>query len=598
MNAFRRLLAYALSEKPALAAAVLISLAGMLFELARPWPLKVIVDYVLGHQPPPPWLASLAAVLPHAGTQGGLLGWSIAALVAITLAAAGLSYCGTSLVVRLCYRLVHRLSSQLFGKLLRLSLSFHQKQSAGDLIQRMSQDVFSVHVAISAVLLPAVISLCTLVGMFLILVMIDPVMAVIAMVVVPGLAGALLLFAGAMDRATRGRYDEQASFMSFVEQSLSGIKVVQGFARERYLQDELDQRAERFGGAYTRDVRIGTGYKQSTLIVTGLSAALVLAVGAWRVIEGHISLGDLLILTSYLAALYGPVEAISAALGGAVQSGSQGRRVFDVLDSEEQVDEPAHPADPGEIKGSLTFENVSFRYAKKSASDHRKILDGVSFSAEPGEIVSIVGATGVGKSTLISLISRFYDPSEGRVLLDGRDLRNLPVDRLRRSVALVLQDPYLFPVSIAQNIAFGSSDAEPWMIEQAARIACAHDFISRLPEGYETNLGERGASLSGGERQRISIARAMLRETPILILDEPTSSLDARTEAQILQNLAKSARQRTTFFISHRLSTIKRADKIIVLEDGRIVESGRHEDLIKQGRTYSALYRHQELAAL
>lgn len=599
MNAYRRLLSYAGNEKPGLALAFVIAFVGMIFELARPWPLKVVVDYILGGQEMPAALASSIAWLPGIETQSGLLAWTIAALVIITLVAAALSLIGTVMVVKVCYRLVHRLASELFAKLQRLSLSYHQKQAGGDLIQRMSQDVYCVHMAISAVLLPAIISVCSLVAMFVILANIDLVLAVVSMIVVPGLAGALLLFAKAMDRATRRRYDELGNFMSFVDQALAGIKVVQGFNRERMLEAKLQNHAEDLGDAYTRDVKLGAAYKQSTLIVTGLATAAVLGMGAWRTIGGHISLGDLLVFTSYLATLFGPVEAISVALGAAVVSGSQARRVFEVLDSGEEVPELPDPVALGEVKGELSFEHVSFSYDEDGeASKRRIILDDVSFTASPGEIVAIVGATGMGKSTLVSLISRFYDPGAGRITLDGKDLRDLPLRELRSNVSLVLQEPYLFPASIAENIAFGVDQAPLPEVHEAAKLACAHDFISRLPLGYATNLAESGASLSGGERQRIAIARAILRKAPILIMDEPTSALDARTEAQILQNLAQSARERTTFFISHRLSTIKRADKIIVLEEGRIVEAGRHDDLIGHGGTYSALYRHQELATL
>lgn len=599
MNAYRRLLGYAANEKPGLALAFVIAFAGMLFELARPWPLKVVVDYVLGDQPMPAALTASVGWLPGIDTQGGLLAWSITALIVITLVAAALSLVGTVLVVRVCYRLVHSLASELFAKLQRLSLSYHQRQAGGDLIQRMSQDVYCVHMAISSVLLPAIISVCSLVFMFVILAQIDLVLALVSMVVVPGLAGALMLFAKAMDRATRRRYDELGSFMSFVDQALAGIKVVQGFNREKMLEAKLQGHAEQLGEAYTRDVQLGMAYKQSTLIVTGLATAAVLGMGAWRTIGGYISLGDLLVFTSYLATLFGPVEAISVALGAAVVSGSQARRVFEVLDSGDEVPELAEPVILPAIKGELSFEHISFSYRPEGKKDEaRAILYDVSFTASPGEIVAIVGATGMGKSTLVSLISRFYDPSDGRIMLDGHNLRDLSLRQLRSNVSLVLQEPYLFPASIAENIAFGVDEAPLSAVHEAAKLACAHDFISRLPLGYATNLAESGSSLSGGERQRIAIARAIMRKAPILILDEPTSALDARTEAQILQNLARSARERTTFFISHRLSTIKRADKIIVLEEGRIVEAGCHDDLVQQDGTYSALYRHQELATL
>jgi ATP-binding cassette subfamily B protein/subfamily B ATP-binding cassette protein MsbA len=270
-----------------------------------------------------------------------------------------------------------------------------------------------------------------------------------------------------------------------------------------------------------------------------------------------------------------------------------------VFDTPEEISEPDTPVLLDRIEGRVEFRGVSAGYLRPGAmGDRVEVLHDISFVANPGETVAIIGATGMGKSTLVSLISRFYDPFQGQVLVDGHDIRTLSLQQLRSNVGLVLQEPFLFPMSIASNIAFGLTDIDRERIVEAARIACADEFIRRLPHGYDSVLSEHGGGLSGGERQRISIARAVLKRCPILILDEPTSSLDARTEAQILTNLRDTAGQRTTFVISHRLSTIRRADRIFVLNEGRIVESGRHEELIARESVYHSLYRQQEVAAL
>jgi ATP-binding cassette subfamily B protein len=599
MTAYWRLIGYTRSSRVGLLVVLAVMLAGMLFELARPWPLKVIVDYGLSGLARPPWVETVAAWLPFADSTTGLVAWSVAALAVMVLAAATLAYLGTVLVVRICYGLVYRMAGDLYAKLQRLSLSYHQRQSVGDLIQRMSQDVYSAHIAVSSVLLPMIISICTLVGMFVIMLTIDVVMTLVALLVVPGLVGSLAFLAGPMDRATRARYDQQAGFMAFVERGLAGIKVAQGFAREAYLQGEMEQRSTRFGEAYNRDVRISELYKQLTVMVTGLATAAVLGIGAWRTLAGFITVGDMLVFVSYLAALYGPLWAIATAFGAAVRAGSQARRVFEVLDTPEEISEPGNPLLLDRIEGRVEFRAVTAGYSLPGALDDRvEVLHDISFVANPGETVAIIGATGMGKSTLVSLISRFYDPWQGAVLVDGHDIRTLSLQQLRDNVGLVLQEPFLFPMSIASNIAFGLPDISHEQISEAAKVACADEFIQRLPHGYDTVLTEHGGGLSGGERQRISIARAVLKRCPILILDEPTSSLDARTEAQILANLRQTAGQRTTFVISHRLSTIRRADSIFVLEEGRIVESGRHEELIAREAVYHSLYRQQEVAAL
>lgn len=599
MATFWRLVGYARGSRMGLLGALGILLLGMLFELARPWPLKFVIDYGLGDIPRPDWLAAVAAHLPLGETTHGLIIWSVAALVVTVIGAAGLAYAGTVFTVRICYRLVFRMARDLYAKLQRLSLSYHQRQSIGDLIQRMSQDVFSAHIATSAVLLPTIIALCTLLGMFFIMISIDVVMTLVAMMIVPALIAALALYAGPMDRATRARYDEQANFMAFIERGLAGIKVAQGFARETLLQREMEKLALQFGDAYTKDVRIGEAYNQVTVLVTGLATAAVMGIGAWRALAGYITVGDLLIFISYLAALYGPIQAVSTAFGAGVRAGAQARRVFEVLDTHEEIVDPPQAVKFERIQGHIEFRDVVAGYVTdETAGSRLEVLHDISLEANPGETVAIIGATGMGKSTLVSLISRFYDPWEGQVLVDGHDVRELSLKSLRSNVGLVLQDSYLFPVSIADNIAFGQPGVELDQVRAAARMACADDFIMELPKQYDTILTEHGGGLSGGERQRISIARALVKQTPILILDEPTSSLDARTEATILNNLRQSAATRTTFVISHRLSTIRRADRIFVIEDGRIVESGRHEELIELGAVYHSLYKQQESAAL
>jgi ABC-type multidrug transport system fused ATPase/permease subunit len=596
---FFRLLAFARPHLWRLALTFVVALCGVGLELARPWPIKLVIDSVIGSQPLPSWLGRLLAGWPGASSPSARLMYAVAAAVLIVLLASVVSLVVLRSIVRIAQRMVFDLSRLLFSRLQRLSLAYHGRHTVGDLLQRTSQDVFVAHFAVSQVAIPGLASLITLLAMFGIMLRLDPTLAVVAISAVPFLIAALVLFTRPLNDATTVQYTVQGRMMAFLEQSLSGIKVIQGFARERYVEDRLELEARQLGHAYNRLAWVQGGYKESTAIVTGIAAAVVLGMGGLRVLDGRLTLGDLLVFLGYLSGLTAPVTMLSAAVGAAVVVSARGRRVFEVLESGEQVAERPGAVPPAEILGEVTFEHVTFGYGGTAgAPTGEPVLSGISFQAAPGQVTAIVGATGAGKSSLMSLLPRFYDPWAGRILLDGHDLRDLPLSFLRERVALVLQDTFVFPMTVADNIGFGRPGATRGEIEEAARIAHAHGFISRLPDGYDTILGEKGAALSGGERQRLALARALLKNAPILVLDEPTSALDARTEAQIFEAMGVLMRNRTTFVISHRLSTIRRADQIFALDGGRLAESGTHESLLALGGVYANLYRHQHLAAL
>ncbi|HLH29996.1 MAG TPA: ABC transporter ATP-binding protein, partial [Terriglobia bacterium] len=369
-----------------------------------------------------------------------------------------------------------------------------------------------------------------------------------------------------------------------IEQTLSAIPVVQAYATEERNERNFRAATAATLKAVLSSTRVQFRFKVLTGMATTLGTAAILWIGAEHVLEGTLTIGSILVFLSYLGSLYAPIESLMYT-GSTIQGASgSAARVMEVMDTEPEVRERGGAIRLQRVHGHVRFKAVSFGYEPS-----RPVLHDISFEALPGETIAIVGSTGAGKSTLVSLLPRFYDPSGGSVTIDEYDLRDVTINSLRQQIAIVLQESFLFPISIAENIAYGRPNATIEEIMDAARAANAHQFIERLPEGYETMIGERGATLSGGERQRIAIARALLKNAPILILDEPTSALDTETEHMLLQALERLMQGRTTFIIAHRLSTIRNADRIVVLDNGHIIESGSHRELMQVDGRYRRL---------
>jgi len=588
MHKYRRLFQYAKRQQRAFILIFVLTVTASALLAAQPWPMILLVDHVLKGAPVPSFLQGALQAFSLEPTPAVLLPFLVVGGLVLFLLSSLLEAVLAWSWTRAGRRMVYDLAEDLFARLQRRSLLFHSRHPVGDIMSRITVDSWCVYQVADTLFFAPAHALLAVVGMIFLMSQLDVTLTIIALVTAPFMVGASFLVTKPLRAAAKLKREIESRIASHIQQTLTGIPVVQAFAQEERESQRLQQYADAAIQAQQRSTLIGSINSLSSGLVTTLGTGIILWFGARHVLEGTLMIGGLLGFLFYLNTLQTQMKTfanIHTTLQGINASVD---RVIEILDGVPEVAEkPAAPALPP-IRGLVQFDRVVFGY-----EPGRPVLRGVSLEVKPGQTLAVVGTTGAGKTTLVNLIPRFIDPWEGRVLVDGHNVRDVRIKSLRDQVAFVLQDPLLFPLSVADNIAYGRPEAKRSEIEAAAHAANAHLFIERLPQGYDTIIGERGATLSGGERQRLSIARAILKNAPILILDEPTSALDAETERLIMEALERLLKGRTTFIIAHRLSTVRRADRIAVLQNGQIMEIGTHEELLAHGNVYAGLHRLQ-----
>ncbi|HEV2418946.1 MAG TPA: ABC transporter ATP-binding protein [Terriglobia bacterium] len=556
--------------------------------LLDPWPLKIVLDNVLRSKHTHGWLNHL--IYSMAGhNKMAILELAAGAVLAIAVLGAVCSYVEKYLITSVSQWVMHDLRRTLYFHIQRLSLAYHDQKQTGDLISRVTGDIGAIQSFIASGLLSVFVNGLTLLGMIAVMFYISWRFTLIALSVAPVLFAVVYTYTRRIKKASRAVRKKQGEIVSVMEEVLSSIRIVKAFAREDYEQHRLEEESLEGVEVALQARNLKAELAPIVAVIVAIGTCLVLWFGGRMALAGGFSAGLLVVFIMYLGKMYKPMQALSKMTDTYSKAAVGYERIQDILAVEGEVRQGKRSKRRApRFRGKIDFEHVTFDYAQDSI-----VLNDISLTIEPGQVAALVGPTGAGKTTIVSLLPRFYEPASGVVRIDGFDVQSFSLKSLRQQMSFVLQETLLFRASIWENIAYGKPEATRDEILRAANLANASEFIDNMTEGYDTVVGERGLTLSGGQRQRIAIARAIIRETPILILDEPSSGLDAASEKLVFEALDRLMEGKTSIVIAHRLSTVRRADVIFVVNEGAIAERGRHEELVKSGGLYAELYELQ-----
>jgi len=568
LRALLRVLTYIAPYQQLAAYTFAAAIIASAIELLPPWLMKIIIDDVIGdHQP-------------------ALLPWVIAGLLS--------AYVGKNVAVSfrircnnmLEQRVIYDLRDQVFTALQRLSISFYENRSTGEIMNRVNSDVEHVERFFIDGIESLLMSSLTLIGISAILFWLNWKLALLSLLPIPVLVCAASYFTRRVHGFYRGVRESSADLNAYLQDAVSGIRETMGFNRAAYERERFNQRSQACSDSTLQVMTLWAMYSPSMIVVGSLGSVIILWYGTGEVLAGTLSVGELVAFVGYLALFYVPINQIHSVNQMLQHALAASERVFEILDTQPDVaDKPGIVRPSGKLRGDVAARHVSFQYRSDMP-----VLKDVQFAITAGEHVALVGPSGAGKSSLVKLLMRFYDVTDGAVLLDGRDLRDLPLAYVREQIGIVQQEPFLFNGTVRDNIAYGDLTATQARLEDVAQAAWAHEFIVELPEQYDTWIGERGVKLSVGQKQRLSIARTLLKDPPIIIFDEATSNIDTETEVKIRAALETLTRNRTTLIIAHRLSTLRQADRILVFNGGRLVEEGMHDTLLARSGLYRTLY--------